>query len=260
VLADDFASIVEEPPAIEEEDSEDIPEASGQEIEEMSRASERTANPSLDEGDAGRRRRRRRRRRGGERPFGESPPQDAPQPTDDGLAAVAEIGGDLEAPKSDAFGRRGPRSDEDRDYRSRRSRGQRNRFAQRSDDAAGREAAAPGFDSPPSLALEEQFAASEADYSHAPPPRDAVPAGEGTAELRQTSADEAPAPTASAAVAQESIDEAPAPITGAAPVMPTSSSAADNPAAEPAAAADDEPRRPRRSGWWQRARASVIGE
>ena len=68
--------------------------------------------PSLDESDVGRRRRRRRRRRGGERSFGENLPQDAPQPTDDGLAVVAEIGGDLQAPSGEvnAFDRRGPRS------------------------------------------------------------------------------------------------------------------------------------------------------
>ena len=170
-LADDFATIVEEPAPVEE-DSEEVPEPPSQGGEEISRASERAGGPSLDDGDAGRRRRRRRRRRGGERPLSEIPPQDAPQPTDDGLQAVAEIGGDLQAPngEANAFDRRSPRSEEDRDRRSRRSRGQRNRFAQRSDRETTRETGTSGFDSPPALALEKEFAASEADYSQAPAP------------------------------------------------------------------------------------------
>ena len=36
------------------------------------------------------------------------------------------------------------------------------------------ETGAPGFDSPPSLALEEEFTASEADYSPATPLSDTV--------------------------------------------------------------------------------------
>src|SRR5277367_6084618 len=96
-LADDFAPIIEEPPPIEAEE-EEILEASGEESEEVGRLNDPAGAPSLDESDAGRRRRRRRRRRGGERSFGESLPQDAPQPTDDGLAVVAEIGGDLQPP------------------------------------------------------------------------------------------------------------------------------------------------------------------
>ena len=85
-----------------------------EEDEEAARMSDRGDGPSLEEGEAGRRRRRRRRRRGGERSFGDNLPQDAPQPTDDGLAVVAEIGGDLVAPSGevDAFDRRGPRGGE----------------------------------------------------------------------------------------------------------------------------------------------------
>jgi ribonuclease E len=263
-LADDFAAIVEEPAPVEE-DSEEVPEPPSQGGEEISRASGRAGGPSLDDGDAGRRRRRRRRRRGGERPLSEIPPQDAPQPTDDGLQAVAEIGGDLQAPngEANAFDRRSPRSEEDRDRRSRRSRGQRNRFAQRSDGETTRETGAPGFDSPPALALEKEFAASEADYSQAPPPRDAASV-RGTAVATWTSAQEARVEPAPEAAGQEPQVEPPAPVTGAAPIVgspaPTEE---DNAAAEPAPApapAKDEPPRPRRSGWWQRARASVIGE
>ena len=192
-LADEFATIVEEPEPIED-DSEEVPEAPGQEGQEVPHASDRAGGLPADEGDAGRRRRRRRRRRGGERSFGENPPQDTPQPTDDGLAAVAEIGGDLQAPNGEgnAFVRRGPRSEEDRERRPRRSRGQRDRFPRRSDGETRRETGAPSFDSPPSLALEQEFAASEADYSEAPPPaHDAVSGRDPIAEPAQTSAHEA---------------------------------------------------------------------
>ena len=130
--AEDLMTIVEEPAPLEE-DEEEIFEAPAQEGEEVVQARERGDALPAEEGEVGRRRRRRRRRRGGERPFGENPPQDAPQPTDDGLAVVAEIGGDLQAPSgdADALDRRGPRGEEERHRRSRRSRGGRNRFSPR---------------------------------------------------------------------------------------------------------------------------------
>ena len=164
--AEDITPIIEE--AQVEAEEEEALEAAGEENEEAARASDRGS--SQEEGEAGRRRRRRRRRRGAERSFGDNPPQDAPQPTDDGLAVVAEIGGDLVTPSGEggAFDRRGPRGDEERRRRPRGSRGERSRF-RRTDAEGVPETGAPGFDSPPSLALEEDFAASEADYSPAPP-------------------------------------------------------------------------------------------
>ena len=260
-LTDDFATIVDEPAPVEEE-SEEIPEAPSEADEEVSRASERGVGPSPDEGDAGRRRRRRRRRRGGERSYGENSPQDAPQPTDAGLAAVAEIGGDLQAASGEAngFGRRGQRGEE-RHRRSRGPRGERGRF-RRNEGEAAPETGAPGFDSPPSLALEEEFAASEADLSREPRPGGAVSAA-ATEEFARTSADEARAETAPAAATEKPEVEAPASVPAAAPIGETSAPQEDNAAAAPEptpAPAKDEPPRPRRSGWWQRARASVIGE
>ena len=165
--AEDITPIIEE--AQVEAEEEEALEAAGEENEEAARASDRGS--SQEESEAGRRRRRRRRRRGAERSFGDNPPQDAPQPTDDGLAVVAEIGGDLVTPSGEggAFDRRGPRGDEERRRRPRGSRGERSRF-RRTDAEGVPETGAPGFDSPPSLALEEDFAASEADYSRSPPP------------------------------------------------------------------------------------------
>ena len=262
-LADDFATIVEEPAPVEE-DSEEIPEGPSQVDQEVSQTIDRAGSPTLDEGEFGRRRRRRRRRRGGERPFGESVPQEAPQPTDDGLAVVAEIGGDLQASSGEvnAFDRRGPRSEEGRERRSRRSRGQRNPLSQRSDRETTRETGTPSFDSPPSVALEEEFAASEADYSQAPPPpREAAQARQATGEPMLTAAHDAGVEPAPAVAAQAPEGEASAPVTLAAPSIGSSAPAEADAAAEPAPnPAKEESQRPRRNGWWQRARASVIGE
>jgi len=258
-ITDDFAAIVEEPEPIVE-DSGEVAEETSEGDEEVSRAGERTSAGSPDEADASRRRRRRRRRRGGERSFSEGPPQDAPQPTDDGLAAVAEIGGDLEAANAEAsnIGRRGPRGEE-RHRRSRGQRGERNRFRRHNGEAAP-EVAAPSFESPPSLALEQEFAASEADYSQPQPPGEAASPRDATAGLAGASAYEARVETAPAAPTHEPEVAASAPESGAAPVVERSASGLDEAAEPPPAPAKDGPPRPRRSGWWQRARASVIGE
>jgi ribonuclease E len=246
---EDIAPIIEE--AQVEGEEEEVLEGAGGENEEA-RVSDREVSGSPEEGEAGRRRRRRRRRRGGERSFGDSVSQDAPQPTDDGLAVVAEIGGDLVAPgvEGNAFDRRGPRGEEDRRRRSRGPRGERNRF-RRADRDGARETSAPGFDSPPSLALEEEFAASEADCFPAPPPADTASQGESMAET---------APVASAPQAET--EDRPPSAADARPIVepsaPAEMVAAEAAPESPPTAAD--PPRQRRSGWWQRARATVIGK
>jgi ribonuclease E len=250
-LADDIAPIIEGPASVEAEEDETL-EARGEENAEAARLSDRAGSALLEESEVGRRRRRRRRRRG-ERPIGDNLSQDAPQPTDDGLAIVAEIGGDLVASSgdADAFDRRDLRSGEERHRRSRGSRGGRNRF-RRADGEAVPETSAPGFDSPPSLALEEEFVSSEADYSGTPSPGSAVSHEETTTEASP--------------VAKAEKHEVEAQATSAASAAPTvaciataeANAAAEVPASAPSAA--EEPPRARRSGWWQRARASVIGK
>jgi ribonuclease E len=239
-LADDLAPISEEPaPAVEEN-------------EELGLPTEHESNPAVEDSELGRRRRRRRRRRG-ERSFGDSLPQDALQPTDDGLAVVAEIGGDLVAQSGevDAFARRGSRSGEERHRRSRGSRGERNRLRQ-PDGERIPETPVPGFDSPPSLALEREFAASEGDYSLSPAPRDTISEKETMAEPTQIAAArevDVEARISSAASTEPMAEfSAPAQADAAAEAAPASAPAAD------------ELPRPRRSGWWQRARATVIGK
>jgi ribonuclease E len=250
-LADDIAPIIEEPVPVETEDDGPIEVFGEEEEEEPARASEREGDPSLDEGEVGRRRRRRRRRRGGERSFGDNLSPDAPQPTDDGLAVVAEIGGDLVAPSGDvdAMGQRDLRSGEERHRRSRGSRGGRNRF-RRADGESAPETSGSGFDSPPSLAREEEFAASEADYSASPSPDGAL-------------SDEETPPAPSPVAEPEDLEiEGKGQATRTEPTvasfaMAEADVAPDAPASAPS---EPEPPRPRRSGWWQRARASVIGK
>lgn len=244
----EIAPIIEETVSVGVEEDETF-EARGDENEEVALLSDHGGGALLEESEIGRRRRRRRRR--GERPFGDNPLQEAPQPTDEGLAVVAEIGGDLVASSGDAdsFDRRGLGSGAERHRRSRGSRGGRNRF-RRADGEAAVETSAPGFDSPPPMVIEQEFAASEADYSATPTSGDPVSHEETTIVL-------SPVAEAEEHETEEQVTRA----AGAEPadgpfVTPPADTAAEALAAPSAA----EPSRPRRSGWWQRARASVIGK
>ena len=105
------------------------------------------------------------------------------------------------------------------------------------------EAVASGFDSPPSLALEEEFTASEADYSPTTPLNATMSHQEAKGEPAQEVGVEARTPRAILAE----------------PTAESSASVQANAAGEAAPVAA-EPPRPRRSGWWQRARATVIGK
>jgi ribonuclease E len=241
-------SVAEIPPIIErtasvEAEDDEIFETRGEKSGEVADPSDHGDGASLEESEVGRRRRRRRRRRG-ERPFGDNPSRDTPQPTDDGLAVVAEIGGDLVASsvEADVFGRRDLRSGEERHRRSRGSRGGRNRF-RRADGETALETSAPGFDSPPTLALEQEFSRSEADFAAASP-----------------SDEETIAEPAAVAEAEE--HEIGAPLTSAEPTVAPVARVQADAAAETSGPGPSvtEPPRPRRSGWWQRARASVIGK
>ncbi len=243
----DGAPIIVGTGSVQAEEDETL-EAPSEENVEVGGLSDRGGSALLEESEIGRRRRRRRRRRG-ERPFGGSLSGDVPQPTDDGLAVVAEFGGDLVVSTGDdgAFDQKGLRNGEARHRRSRGSRGGRNRFRQ-ADGEATPETSAPGFDSAPSLALEEEFAGSEADYS--------TPPSSGATSLEETT-------TVPSPVAEAKKHEIESQATRAAERSPASLATAEAGAASgalPAPPSATEPPRPRRSGWWQRARASVIGK
>jgi ribonuclease E len=244
----EIAPIIEETVSVGAEEDETF-EARGDENEEVL-LSDHGDGALLEESEVGRRRRRRRRRRG-ERPFGDNPSREAPQPTDDGLAVVAEIGGDLVASSgdADAFDRTGLRSGGERHRRSRGSRGGRNRF-RRADEEATVETSAPRFDLPAPIVLEREFAGSEADYSVIPTSGRPISHEETTTVL---------SPVAEAE--DHEIEEQVTRAASAEPaVAPFATAPADTAAEALAAPSATEPPRPRRSGWWQRARASVIGK
>jgi ribonuclease E len=230
---EDFA--IEETPEAEAEEEEEVEGVEAEAAEEEDEGadgeseSEGPRAEGEEDGERTRRRRRRRRRRGGERPPGEGMMADAPQPTDDGLAVVAEIGGDFATP---APGRPGDEVEETRANGSRRRRSRRGRRGDRDRFAPLEpEGAQPEFEPEASAFVPETHPPLETEPA-ASPERPELPWSE-------------PATTA----------EAPRPLLEA--EAPTAESA---PATEPAAPASDEPPRPRRSGWWQRARATLVGD
>jgi ribonuclease E len=263
VLAqDNLVTVIDEPTIVEEDLEEAIEppaedEGAPEDAEHEGEGPRESAGPQ-EEGEAGRRRRRRRRRRGGERPFGESVAADAPQPTDDGLAVVAEIGGDLVTPigDADALDRKGARNEGDRGRRSRRSRGGRNRFAPRASEGNFGETNANvetgTAEAPPTTYDERSLTdpASPSPVEPTPTPEPSRPVETSVAEApehdRQEEARQPPLQSTPSEPAPVSHEDAP-------------STATREPAPEQAPAADGPPR-PRRSGWWQRARASIIGD
>jgi ribonuclease E len=262
--SDDVAPTVEEPAPVEEESFEEADESRGDDevLAEEETANDRARSAHSEEGDGSRRRRRRRRRRGIERPFSEGVAPDAPQPTDDGLAVVAQIGGDMAAPIGDTQGldRRGRREEGERGRRPKRHRGAPHSFSSRGND--------------------DRYGATDGSGDLAENRDDLSPQGSGAGAdqgLESTSEvqDQPIGPIeASSAVKNNVLDgEEPAsrePMAwrpspfGPDPAELEPTSAAQERSAPPvsmpeSAGASEEPPRPRRSGWWQRARASIIG-
>jgi ribonuclease E len=239
--------------AIEEEiEAAEEPEAGEGEAAEEEIES---AEPARGEGEAaegeseqGRRRRRRRRRRGAERAPGEGVGANAPQPTDAGLAAVAEIGGDFAAAspprgEGETVEEEEGRAPGARRRRSRRGRrGERDRFAPPSAESGALEAAEPG--EPGSFG--EELAPLLAAEPEAEPLFAVEP--------------EAPTPATSREPEQPSAWESAAPSIAAEPALQPAEAAPEAAPAEAAPTAAEDASRPRRSGWWQRARATLVGE
>jgi ribonuclease E len=95
------------------------------------------------------------------------------------------------------------------------------------------------------MVIEQEFAASEADYSATPTSGDPVSHEETTIVLSP--------------VAEAEENETEEQVSRAAGAEPADAAFGSAPA-DTAASSAPEPSRPRRSGWWQRARASVIGK
>lgn len=233
-------------PAVEApEDEEDLDAAEAGETED-----EAGENAPGGEDDGGRRKRRRRRRRGrgGDREAS-GIPANAPQPSDDALAYVAGIDAQPEAEAGGTDEAEGdeeqnellpPRSDRPRRRRSRRrGRGGAERpEAQPLHAENGAETAAGSGVGEPA----EDFGSVEHDDFFV---RDSAP-GETQAYAASPLAAEALPPAT------------PHPSEPLAPI-PASAAIAAEPAVEVAEPAEPEPNRPKRTGWWQRAKASLGG-
>jgi ribonuclease E len=245
--------------AIEEESAAEA-EPAGDEFEAEAGRGEGEPAAAGEGGEPSRPRRRRRRRRGGERgeraerPIGEGFSAEAPQPTDDGLAAMAEIGGDFAVPtrgegETAEDEERTPSSRRRRGRRGRRGGGDRERFgapAPTGDMAPAESEPEPNlFDNPP---REPRVAEPEAT-APAPEPQVAPTATE----------PEAAPLAATAAPAESAPDHVEAPA-AAAPASAPVAAPASEPEAKAGEPAAEDPSRPRRSGWWQRARATLSGE
>jgi len=228
VTPDEEDALEEAPEPEAEVTAEDDAEAPEDE-EERGEAAEGSAE------DAERRRRkRRRRRRGGERAPGDPDVADQPQPADDGLERVAEIGGDFQQP-SVAAGEEGGRPNGVRRRRSRR--GRRDRFAPRFGEGAPAEASEGEGEAEPALI-------------HDDPAHGVAPPAAGM--------DEAPASIAEALETPLPVDPTPeAAVSPPAEGEPIAE--AQDPAPEPDPVVE-EPPRPRRTGWWQRAKSTLVGE
>ncbi|MBG0812234.1 Rne/Rng family ribonuclease [Methylosinus sp. H3A] len=224
---------------------------------ESARREERGAPPSFveedEDGQPRARRRRRRRGRGGGLSGGEAPAPGAEQPSDEGLAIVAEIDGVPTAPANEV-----PRPAE------RGSRGGRGRRAGRWTrssplPAEFREQGAFPLDEG---AEETAVSTAEAhippfEASEAPPPVVAEEAVPPAAPPGEAAAPSAPEPERQA-LQPEAL--APEPEAPSAPI--THVTAPPPPPREPTETVitQADPDRPKKGGWWQRAKASLGGD
>ncbi len=238
VIPEDDAALDDAPePEAEEEETETV-EAEVEVVEGEEEQGE-GAEVSAEEAER-RRRRRRRRRRGGER--GDPAVADAPQPADDGLAVVAEIGGDF-SQATETAPEEGGRPNGSRRRRSRR--GRRDRFGPRFGEAGEAEAGAEVAEA----SSQETIVGEETHLLHGDATMGGVEAAAGMDSPPASIAEalETPLP-----VEYPTAPPAPEPVAhvAAAPVEMA-------PEPEPA---EDEPPRPRRTGWWQRAKSTLVGE
>ena len=229
---DDDIEEVEE--TLEDEDADEATEAEGDadgddeetEGQSESRGAREDRGEEGEDGQRRRRRRRRRRGRGGEREG--SIAADAPQPSDDGLAVVAEANGDFLKPEIPAE-RSGP------GYWTRENSDRPEPFHTQTADSADAPHVAQ------EIAQPEAAAEHAAPIAQAPEPTPPAPVEAPQAEAA------VPAPEPAAVVQPE-----PAPQPPRAAEPPRADVGRVITQADPAA--------PKKGGWWQRAKASITGE
>ena len=227
------------------EDEDEIEDAAENDGEDESEAQ---AGGAEGDDDSRRRRRRRRRRGRGADREGNFAQADAPQPSDDGLALVAEIGGDIQAaPLGEGAEEETGEGEESgsgegrgRRRRSRRG-GRRNRFM--ADEQNGEA---------PALELTEQDAHIVQDVESEHP----VESGEPTPEIDGGwVASLPPAPTTPVELPAEVV----IPPAQDERVEVVIAEPAPRPEREELPEASVDPDRPKRSGWWQRAKGAFGG-
>ena len=262
---------------VPEEIEEEVEEIEEEEAEEADDSAE-TDGDSDSEGEAhgetgkeaeARRRRRRRRRRGRGDREGGFLPTDAPQPSDNGMAIMAEIAGDIpgtlaeatvsdgDSDEAEAEGFDPEGNGEEAGRRRRRSRrGGRNRRRDREDgesEAGSLDEAAPLIAGPaddfapaaetPAAPVEIEAPAFAQPHVHVEPHAE-IPAPVAAPAPVEAPVAEAPATVAPQPVVIEAPAPEPAPVRETQPPLPE---------------APIDPNRPKRSGWWQRAKQSFGG-
>jgi ribonuclease E len=274
--ADEDDYTIEETPEVEEE-AEIVEVAAAEDEGEVGEGEGESGEGeiSAEESERRRRRRRRRRRGGAERsPATELVATDAPQPADDGLAVVAEIGGDFSVPTNTGEPEEG-RANGSRRRRSRRGR-RGERLGAPSAEGSTEELNAGDEFEPEGVAFDpESQPPVEGEAESEPPmvqpelpwhlPLAAQPEPEAVAPEAQAPAIEAvalEAPVVEAPLAETSAEAASAPEAAAEVESAAQEAAEAEPALaepiEPAEPIVEGPPRPRRSGWWQRAKATVV--
>ncbi len=219
------------------EDEEDLDAADSAEDGEAEEAGGESAAGGEDEAGRRKRRRRRRRGRGGDREAS-GIPANAPQPSDDGLAYVAGIDAAPQPGAEPAEAEEAEGDEDERELLPPRNNDRPRRRRPRRRGRGGERNEAP-------LAQSEDGEPAAADFA-APEPDDlfAHELASDEAELHETPpAAEAKAPEASLPPAVEPQPEAPA----------------AEPEREPEPEPEPDPNRPKRTGWWQRAKASLGG-
>ncbi|MGP8232469.1 MAG: ribonuclease E/G, partial [Methylovirgula sp.] len=244
-------------PALEApEIGDEIDEAEGDETEAEAEAGNGEGEGASGDDEGGRRKRRRRRRRGrgGDREAS-GIQANAPQPSDDALAYVAGFGAPAKAEPAEGEGEEVEGEAEAGEQEPLPARGEhprRRRPRRRGRGGSGerREAHAeqPEGAAPTDESAEEFETADKADLFAQEPSEHAPRAEEAAPEpVAHHSALEAPAPSS---FAHEEPRAVPAPVREAQPVEPESQ------LEEPEST---DPDRPKRTGWWQRAKASLGG-
>jgi ribonuclease E len=277
------------------EDIEPIGEAESEaefdeEAEAEADSAEGESSEAIGEGENGdaenRRRRRRRRGRGRnfERDASVADPN-APQPSDEGLETMAEIGGDLIAPPVEAGGEDEAGSEVPREESSEERRRGRGRWRRRG-GRGSREGEAAGFAGDWRPSNENVSNENEAGES-APPTAPAAEADQPLSPQAERDVEAASAPIEVVRQVAEAVAEAaPAPASIETAIEAAPALVAETPAAKPQPLKESQPvdeakpapapapvpqqpelpvitaadpDKPKRSGWWARAKANLSG-